>query len=166
MKTQQDHKIRLLALDNLEAICKRASGWAHTFTIDKVTRSRVHVSYSNPSEYGTPNPITVVFPCYPSGWDGDEDNPRVLLDAIRVYGGREDNDREYGYQCVDAQIINAPTLFRNSVPNPNPTLAPDTIIVWESHSEILKRQNRATRENDINGRCVSCVVCDVVTEEK
>lgn len=96
MRTQQDHVVRVLALDNLRAMCKHASGMSHTFWIDKVSRSRIHVGYSNPSEYGTPSPVYAVLPCYPSPWPGDSDrsnpNPRVILDIARILHAGNDSE--------------------------------------------------------------------------
>ncbi len=88
MKTQQDHQERVVALVNLEAMCERASGTARQhYVITKVSRSRVHVTVDAiADEWGTSENVTAVFPCYPSGWDGDADNPRVVLDAIRITG--------------------------------------------------------------------------------
>lgn len=65
MKTQFDCEIRVVSLANLEAMCAHVSGFCHRFKVEKVTRSRVHVSYSNPDEYGSESPMIAVFPCYP-----------------------------------------------------------------------------------------------------
>src|SRR5262245_12917679 len=114
MKTQQDHKVRIVALDNLSAMCVSASGWTHRYEISKVSRSRVHVEYSNPDEYGAESPVTAVFPCFPSTFPGDETNPRVVLDCVRVFGGRNEHDREAGWQAIDASIVSAPSLWRST----------------------------------------------------
>ena len=109
MKTQQDHNVRVVALVNLEAMCENASGICHRFWIDKVSRSRVHVAYSNPDEYGTESPMVAIFPCYPSGWDGDEDhNPRVVLDIMRVIGDTWDGE---GWQAFEP-IVSGPKMYR------------------------------------------------------
>ena len=96
MRTQQDHRVRVVALANLIALCERASGTCHRFEVSKVTRSRVHVTYSNPDEYGYERPVTAVFPCYPSTWQGDEQNPRVILgEMLRTIGGTDSEDWQY-----------------------------------------------------------------------
>jgi hypothetical protein len=108
MQTQQDHSVRVVALVNLRAMCERVSGWAHRFEISKVSRSRVHVTYSNPDEWGAEDAMTAVFPCYPSGFSGDEENPRVVLDMLRVindtWGGE-------GWQAF-APLLDCPQLWR------------------------------------------------------
>ena len=99
MRTQQDHKVRVLALDNLREMCKAASGTAHRYWIEKVSRSRVHVGYSNPNEYGSESPMFAVLPCYPSPWSQDgTDNPRVVLDVTRVL---HDSHNGEGWQAFD-----------------------------------------------------------------
>lgn len=110
MKTQFDTRQRTVSLENLEAICARVSGVCHTYAVSRVSRSRVHVTYSNPSEYGTPNPITAVFPCYPTaGGSGFDGQPAVILGhMIRCI-----NDRDgYGYQAFDVITGHLP-LWRN-----------------------------------------------------
>jgi hypothetical protein len=144
MRTQQDSRLRVVALDNLRAMCEHASGRAHTFQVSKVTRSRVHVTYSNPDEYGNAQPVTAVFPCYPSGWPDDaEDNPRVVLDAVRVIG---DDSQGAAYPAIDADIICGPTLWRT-----NPT-AND----WRTHRQIVKDGTNSAP----SGKCTSCTICD------
>jgi hypothetical protein len=90
-------------------MCKRISGTCHTFQVVKVSRSRVHVEYSNPDEYGSPEPVTAIYPCYPSPWPGDANNPRVILDAIRYLGCTGRN--EECYQSFD-QLTGCPQLWR------------------------------------------------------
>ena len=110
MRTQQDSRVRVVALDNLEAMCSRVSGMCHRFEVTKVSRSRVHVTYSNPDEYGADHPMIAVFPCYPSGFQGDEDNPRVILDYLRVIHDSWDGE---GWQAFEA-LRDCPTLWRSS----------------------------------------------------
>jgi len=84
METRQNSMLRVVSRKTLEAICGDVSGMAHRFWVERVTRSRVHVGYSNPDEWGNEFPMIAVFPCYPSCWPGDGDNPRVVLDFLNV----------------------------------------------------------------------------------
>jgi hypothetical protein len=129
MKTQQDNPVRVVALENLIAMCARNSGVCHRYRVERITKTRVHVSYSNPDEYGNERPLVVVFPCYPSGWPQDgADNPRVVLDIVRVYGGRDSYDRE-GAADTFYLITNAPVLWRDPATSK-----------WETEEQIKERQ--------------------------
>jgi len=138
METQQDCNVRMVALANLRAMCERASGICHRYEVAKVSRSRVHVTYSNPDEYGSEHPITAIYPCFPSGWSNDAENPRVLLHGLRYSGGDE-----YAYQAFD-MLESATTLWRSVDDG-----------AWLTHAEILRRKPEATSDHD------TCVVCDV-----
>jgi len=140
MKTQFDWNKRVVSLENLTAMCERVSGTSHTFEVSNVSRSRVHVTYSNPSEYGTPDPITAVFPCYPS-----VDQPCIVLDALRYI-----NDRDSGYQEFD-HLYTCPTLWR--------TFDESGAERWESHSEIR------ARGVDHGGHVDTCTVCDLPSSD-
>ena len=85
--SQFDHRIRVVSLANLHAMCARVSGTCHTFTVDDPAvhpapsgdALSVRVTYSNPTEYGTPEPISIVFPVvYIYG----PDSPAVILEGI------------------------------------------------------------------------------------
>lgn len=107
MKTQMDQRTRIVALANLHAMCERASGMCHRYEVSKVSRSRVHVTYSNPDEYGNDRPVTAVFPALP-GFAGDPDNLQVVIGKmLRTIGGTD----EYDYQAFDA-IVCSPVLYR------------------------------------------------------
>ena len=93
MKTQFDGNRRVVSLSNLKAMCERVSGTCHRFAVSKVSRSRVHVEYSNPDEYGNEDPMTAVFPCYPSF-----DTVAVVLDIVRVIN---DTWHGEGWQSFD-----------------------------------------------------------------
>lgn len=126
MKTQRDSKTRIVALENLKAICERASGFCHTFEVSKVSRSRVHVEYSNPSEYGTPKPMTAVFPAIPNPWDKTGENPYVLIgELMRVLGDNWDGE---GWQAFEP-VVNGPELFRNGPGD-------DSAETWQTREEI------------------------------
>lgn len=147
MKTQQDNKVRMVALDNLVAMCTRASVIAHRFQVSKVTRSRVHVTYNNPDEYGYGCAVTAILPCFPSVWPDDAENPRVLLEPLRVVGGRDSHDQEAAYQSIEALVLNGPTMFR----------AGDQ---WMTHQEMVA-SGRGVRPNQGKpGKCPSCYICD------
>ncbi len=98
MKTQQDSPVRMLALDNLRAMCETASGMCHRYWIEKVSRSRVHIGYSNPDEWANENPMYAVLPCFPSSWQQDRGNPRVLVEIMRVINDTWDGE---GWQAFD-----------------------------------------------------------------
>lgn len=121
MKTQFDHQRRVVSLENLHAMCQRASGVVcHQFRVESVSRSRVHVSYSNESEYGTPNPMVAVFPCYPS-----HDQPAVVVDILRVINDTWDGE---GWQAFHP-LIDCPVLWRDPVTQE-----------WATEDEITRKQ--------------------------
>lgn len=141
MRTQSDTRERVVSLDNLKAMCERLSGVCHVYSVTVVSRSRVHVEYTNPDEYGSDYPMTAVFPCFP----GEEpDNPRVLLSILRVL--RDSWDGE-GWQAFDP-LVNCPTLWRD----------PDGR--WHSHSEI-----RTCPAVSHVTPCNVCTVCDRKDDE-
>ncbi len=144
METQSDMRIRVVALANLRAMCERASGTCHRYKVEEVSRSRVHVTYSNPDEYGREHPVTAVYPCYPSDyWPHDTENPRVVLDVLRVIG--DDSDGE-GYQYFEP-LTDCPSLWRDT-PNDEPR--------WRTHGEIM-RDDPSLKP----GGHDPCVVCDL-----
>lgn len=121
MKTQFDHSKRVVSLENLRAMCKHASGMCHRYEVSKITRSRVHVKYSNPDEWGYSHPMTAVFPCYPGGFDND--NPDIVLDLVRVLGDNWDGE---GWQAFQI-LLDCPQLFRSHA------------LKWETREEIFRR---------------------------
>ena len=114
MKTQQDSKIRVVALTNLEAMCEHVSGTCHRYEVSKVTAHSVHVQYSNPDEYGNESPMTAIFPAYKSGWRGDEENPRVVMTIQRVTNDNWDGEGHQAFDC----LLDCPELFRSSWDGP------------------------------------------------
>lgn len=110
MKTQFDTTKRVVALSNLEAMCKRISGTCHRFSVVKVTASSVHVEYSNPNEYGSEYPVTAVYPCYKNGFEAD--NSCVVLSAVRYV-----NDRDEAWQAF-FQLEDCEPLFRSGLDGP------------------------------------------------
>jgi len=143
MKTQFDSKIRVVAVSNLGAMCQRISGVCHRYEVTKVTRSRVHVTYSNPNEYGSEFPMTAVFPCYPSRNDtvNFTASPSVVLDILRVIN---DNWNGEGWQAFQP-LLDCPTVWRSG-----------TDAVWSTHREIRVegRDNRIDLPD-------TCTVCDL-----
>jgi len=119
MKTQSDSKVRVVALSNLEAMCEYVSGTCHTYEISKVSRSRIHVTYSNPNEYGYSNPMTAVFPCYPNGFE--QYNPMVVLEYLNII---HDSWHGEGWQAFET-LRDCPQLWRN--PNTNQ---------WQTEADI------------------------------
>lgn len=111
MRIQADQQTRVVALSNLEAMCERVSGcMCHQFTVEKVTRSRVHVSYSNEDEWAVEHPMVAVFPCYPAPF-GNE--CYVVLDILRVLYDNWDGE---GWQAFQV-LLDCPKLWRNPVDN-------------------------------------------------
>lgn len=101
MKTQFDRLERVVSVENLKAMCAHVSGTCRTYKVTSVSRSRVHVTYSNPDEYGQDHPMTAVYPCYPSNAPAnpdDADNPCVVLDILRVLNDNWDGE---GWQAFD-----------------------------------------------------------------
>jgi hypothetical protein len=124
--TQEDTFVRLVALENLEAMAERVSGFVHRYWIEKLTPTRVTVGYSNPDEYGRESPMYAVFPCYPSRWPEDHDNPRVVLRILRVM--RDSWDGE-GWQAFQL-LLDCPVLWRSAE---DPTK-------WQTEDEIKAKQ--------------------------
>lgn len=143
MKTQFDHKYRVVGLNNLEAMCERLSGMAHRFQINKVTANRAYVQYSNPDEYGTEKPIIAVLPAWP-----DYDNTAVVLHPVKFTGGRD----EYDYQAFE-QLWDCEQLFRSFDGGRE---------VWKTEYEILAPKYPAwqvTSKWDEHG-CMQTWVCN------
>lgn len=148
METQSDQKIRVVALSNLRAMCERVSSTYHRYSVVSVSRSRVHVEYSNPDEYGNEHPMTAVFPNYTTQWPKqDEGTPFIVLDILRVL---HDNCDGEGWQAFEP-LLGCPTLWRSPVVE-HPGV-PDR---WETHHEINVRLNATPID-----RVDSCTVCDL-----
>jgi hypothetical protein len=109
MKTQFDNPVRVVSLDNLEAMCKEVSGICRRYTVSKVTRSRVHVDYSNPDEWGNEHPMTAVFPCYPACPDWGDEQVAIVLEYMQIIHDSADGE---GWQCFEV-LRNCPPLYRN-----------------------------------------------------
>jgi len=125
MKTQSDTSERVVCVANLEAMCERVSAFCHRFQVSKVSRSRVHVEYSNPDEYGNESPMTAVFPCYPNPFDGP-DNPFVVLSMIRVINDYDDGE---GWQEFN-ELLDCPKLWRSNAESDD----------WATENEINARK--------------------------
>jgi hypothetical protein len=114
MKTQYDGSSRVVAVENLAAMCRRVSGMCHRYWIESVSRSRVAVGYSNPDEYGSESPMFAVFPCIPNPFDSKEhENPFVILTGpgsiLRVVNDTWNGE---GWQAFDP-LCDAPVLWRS-----------------------------------------------------
>lgn len=146
MPTQFDHSVRVVSLDNLRAMCERVSGMAHRFDVVKVSRSRVHVEYSNPDEYGRARPVTAIYPCYPSSFDSTNDNPAIVLDMLRCFDPEKIWDGD-AWQCFEL-LHECPTLWRSPaqlcsrpighVLN-NGTCSECKPETWSTHGDVLMR---------------------------
>lgn len=89
MKTQFNWLVRVVALENLEAMCDECSGGAYEFGIVKTTPHRVYVRCSGFDGIDRqPPPIAAVYPCYQLPDDPGEVS--VVLDPIRYTGDRAD----------------------------------------------------------------------------
>lgn len=144
METQEDRRVRMVALVNLKAMADRVSGTCHRYEVTKITRSRIHVTYSNPDEYGNEHPMTMVMPCIPSHWPEDEENPRVLLYCLRVI---DDNWDGEGWQAFDV-LLDCPTLWRGE-------------DGWKSHQDLREAGL------EVNANLPdTCTVCDLPKEGK
>ena len=129
-------------------MCERISGMCHTYKVVKVSRSRVHVEYSNPDEYGRDRPVVAVYPCFPGNvGEQDDENPYVILHALRYL---HDSDG-YDYQAFDV-LTDCPTLWRTSLPT-------EEKEEWESHAEIVKRDG--DRSRPYTTKADPCTVCDL-----
>ncbi len=106
MKMQYDGGKRTVLVENLRAMCVRVSGVCHKFRVDvcRPMKTRVRVWYSNPDEYGNERPLYAVFPCYPSGDDG---NPFVVLDILDVNTADGEGWRLFH------PLLDCPPLFRD-----------------------------------------------------
>ena len=145
MKTQFDHTKRVVALNNLEAMCARISGTCHRFTISKVTGNRVYVEYSNPDEYGNPEPITAVLPAYAA-----HNNTAVILDAIDYKGCTGRN--EEAWQAF-GELYDCQQLWRSQ--------DNDGREQWQTDYEILVARNpeyTVTNSWDAGG-CIQTYHC-------
>lgn len=101
-----DARTRVVSIDVLRAMCEHVSGTAHTYSIVKESRSRVHVEYSNPDEYGRAKPMQAVYPCYP----GDNvSTPYVVMDIMRIFN---DNWNGEGWQAF-TPLQDCPQLFKD-----------------------------------------------------
>ena len=124
MRAQFDGKIRIVALANLEAMAKRASGVCHRFWVELprstaagAKRGRfVRLFYSNPNEYGAERPFYAELPIISvlgKGMNTDPE-PMIGLDTL-VWGrvvGEGDTWNGEGWQAFHP-VIDAPELFRN-----------------------------------------------------
>ena len=104
MKLQFDHELRIVSPDNLRAMCAYASGMCHTYKVEKVTKNFAWVTYSNPSEYGTPRPVTALFPVIPYSKES-----AVVLTIHEIKNETDSEDWQYFNVIIDAEFM----MFRN-----------------------------------------------------
>ena len=147
-QTQGDSSMRCVTLANLLAMCERVSGMCHRYTVDSMSftggHGSVRVSYSNPDEYGSDDPITAVFPAFRN--DFEESNPWIVIGHfLRVL-----NDRDgYGYQAFDA-LCDGPQLWRSRA----------NASDWATREEIEAKQAKEPcsngHQNDGDDTCAIC----------
>jgi hypothetical protein len=116
MPTNHDHSVRVVALANLEAMCKYVSNSAGVFTIGKISRSRIHVEYTYHSWSSGTLIATVIFPCYPSPYNGDDKNPRIVLDPMRVVGDPHDILADFWKPLLACPVLNPQLAERKHFP--------------------------------------------------
>lgn len=108
-RTQGEMNIRAVTLANLQAMCERASGMAHTYSVE-MRRTVCELTYSNPDEYGNPNPYTVRLPVIRNEFE--RENPYVLFTVQSEYGGGDEHGREACFQTIESEIFDGAELFR------------------------------------------------------
>ncbi len=143
MKTQFDSNLRVIALSNLEAMCKRISGMSHRFAVTLIAANTVTVEYSNPDEYGNPEPIKAIFPAWK-----DFDGKAVCLSPLKYVGCKGNN--EEAWQAF-WQLYDCPQLFRHTSDSQD----------WQTEYEILVAkfpEFAVTSQWDKNG-CVQTWFC-------
>jgi len=122
MRTQMDTKVRVVTLDNLEAMCAHVSGgMCHKYQVAKATATRVQVEYSNEDEYANSHPMYAEFPCYKGV---EADNPNVVLEYVRIIHDNADGE---GWQNFE-QLRDCPSLWRDPVTGE-----------WKTREEIESR---------------------------
>lgn len=143
MRTQFDHIVRVVALSNLEAMCQRISGVCHKFEVVKCGPNTCHVQYSNPDEYGSPEPITAVYPCYKA-----HDGFAVVLEASKYHGCTGKN--EEAWQAF-SQLTDCPQLWNKG---------PDSSD-WATTYEIMVERHPAFKVTSTwdKGGCIQTWSC-------
>lgn len=106
---QFDHKIRVVSLANLKAMCERVSGMCHRYSVTKVSKGYVSVQYSNPDEYGAETPMVALFPVW-SRYGKDESELGVILEIHKV---QFNNWSGEGWQAFQS-LIDCPVLWRDT----------------------------------------------------
>lgn len=143
--SQGDHKVRVVTLANLLAMCENASGIVHTYeVVGAPSAYRVSVVYSNPDEYG--NEVHVLFrlPVYPN--DFEPRNPFVVMVVASAVGGRNTFDREAAWQTFDAAVLSGPELFRTA-PRSNDWRTREEIDAERAeHEELIAAEEEQVRQ--------------------
>lgn len=124
-RLQSDNKVRVVTLQNLEAMCDRLSGVYHRFWVEKAGEHRVMVGYSNPDEYAAESPMFCVFPAYVDS-SFYEHTLYVVLGTILDIS--YDTWNGEGWQAF-TPLQDCPELFRSN---------PDSDD-WKSREEIEKK---------------------------
>lgn len=102
---QFDHKLRIVSLPNLEAMCERVSSMCHRFYVESVKGKYARIEYNNPDEWGYSHLIVALFPIIDYGG-----TIGVILDINKVlYCGADCED----WQAFE-QLIDCPELWRKN----------------------------------------------------
>lgn len=108
LKSYTDHMVRVVSFEALDAMCEYVSGVSHKFCPVKLTARYCYIQYENPDEYGTPDPVTAVYPLYREEIGG-ETMICVVLDLVKVLN----NDEAGTMWQVFERLTTCPTLYRD-----------------------------------------------------
>lgn len=128
LKPYLNTKYQVVSDNYLEAMLSHLSAVAHRYWLDRITDHFAYVVYSNPNEYGSETPVTIMYPVYRSG-----DTVHVVLDVYRVQGGDDEYDRDAAADSLQCMLEDQPDLYRN----------PQT-GEWETGEEFSERRGRLT----------------------
>ena len=127
---QSDTSVRVVTVQNLTALCSRASGMCHRFEVVSTSDHRVVVEYSNPDEWGWTHPIRATFPAYIDSGFGRSTFYVVLGAMLKCTHGGHDGEE---WQCFHP-ITDGPELWRDNSDSD----------VWRTREEIAARMIDAT----------------------
>jgi len=110
---QYDHPVRVVALQNLEAMCEHVSGgMCHKFTVTHVGKTSASVTYSNEDEHGRARPFRMVFKAYQRAGTWGRTDTFIMLEPSRTVGETPDHGGE-GWQSF-LPVIDCPPMYRDA----------------------------------------------------
>lgn len=111
MKPYIDHQVRVVSFEALDAMCEHISSPpCHVYRPVRVTKQYCYIEYSNPNEYGTPDPVTAVYPVYRQDICG-QTMWCIVLDMVRIVNNDEGDTMWQAFECLRS----CPTLHRDAV---------------------------------------------------